>query len=146
MKIWSKTAHVLAEGSGRGDINEVYHALDDVGSIPQELMDEFDHIVSARDAAEHAHSILNSIETKYLMGISDIKPTSRGYNIVMDGWNKSRARDASEYIQTLFLKMKTLSSQGVTAAFESQMEGELIRTSVDDWKGGSSRRSPSLVE
>ncbi len=132
LKIWSKTAHVLAEGGGRGDINEVYHALDDI-KVPQELMYEFDHIVSARDAAEHANSILTSIECKYLTGESGVKPTCRGYNTVMDGWNKSRAKDASEYIQTMFLNMKTWSSQGVSK-HESIDDGtELIRTSPDDW-------------
>ena len=80
-------------------------------------------VCSARDAANHANSILSFLETKYLKGEgvgydrngsnkNIIQPNCRGYNIVMDGWNKSRARDNAERIQTLFLKMKNWSENG----------------------------------
>lgn len=137
LKIWSKTAHILAEGNGRGDINDVLHGLDDV-SISEELMNELNHVCSARDAAEHASSILSSLESRYLTGNSDIKPDCRLYNIVMDGWNKSRAKDNAQQIQQIFLKMKTLSEKGVTKSLLLDMQREddeeLIHADAKYWE------------
>ena len=137
MKIWSKAAHVLAEGNGRGNINDVFHALDDV-FIPEELMNDVKQIVSARDAALHASSILSSLETKYLTGESDVYPDCRGYSIVMDGWNKSRAKDSSEHVQKMFKRMKQWSTDGVNnvkslGLTEDQIEEGLVHTEAKDW-------------
>jgi hypothetical protein len=59
-------AHILAKGNGRDDINEVYHALGGV-IIPDELLGQVvNHICSAKDAADHASSLLNALENNYL--------------------------------------------------------------------------------
>ncbi len=128
LKIWSKSAHVLAEGHGRGDINEVFHALDNV-PVPDDLMDVVNHISSAKDAAEHCDSILTSLEERYLNGDSHVVPNCYAYNTVMDGWSKSRAKDGPQHIQDLFLKMNKRSSEGVTDNEES-----LVHTDAKHWK------------
>ena len=134
LKIWSKAAHVLAEGSGRGDINEVYHAEYDDFQISPDLIDDFNHICSARDAAEHATSLLASMECRFLTGQSVVQPSCRGYNTVMDGWNKSRAKDASEHVQKLFLRMKVWSSRGVSRHVGIEDGVDMIHTDVEEWK------------
>ena len=65
LKIWTRGAAALAEGKGVGDINQVYHALDD---IPEELAHE--GVYSAKDAAERSSSILNDMVERYLRGDS----------------------------------------------------------------------------
>ncbi len=118
--------------------------MDDISNIQvidTTLLQEFDHICSARDAAEHANLLLTDIERKFLTGKSDIQPSVKMYNTVMNGWNKSRAKDASEYIQRLFLKMKTWSSVGVTkrddmvVVIEEEGVKEMVNTDVEHWRG-----------
>jgi hypothetical protein len=107
MKVWAKAAQTLAEGRGRGDINEVMHAMDDVP-------DELNHggIYTAKDAAERSLAILRNVEHKYMTGESDICPNSFGYNIVMDGISKSNAKEASDMIEDLYNRMVRLSTIG----------------------------------
>ena len=168
LKIWSKAAHVLAEGNGRGTIDDVFH--DELESNNEGIKNVFithdftsmlsmaNSVCSARDAAKHANSILHLLEDKYLRGEgvgydrygeckNVIQPNCRGYNIVMDGWNKSRARDGGEQIQKLFLKMKNLStrgyddvgdddndSKGYDTYYEDYENLSLVHTDAMDWK------------
>lgn len=110
MKVWAKAAQTLAEGRGRGDINEVMHAMDDVP-------DELNHggVYTAKDAAKRSLDILRNIEYKYLTGESDICPNAFGYNIVMDGISKSNAKEAPDMIEDLYKRMVKLSTKGTQA-------------------------------
>mmetsp|Transcript_19457 Transcript_19457/g.29157 ORF Transcript_19457/g.29157 Transcript_19457/m.29157 type:complete len:594 (-) Transcript_19457:2-1783(-) len=132
LKIWSKSAHSLAEGHGRGDINEVFHALDDV-SVPDDLMEVVNHISSAKDAADHCSTILTSLEQRYLRGDTLVEPNAHTYNTVMDGWSKSRAKDASQHVQDLFLRMSQWSSEGVTTTGDDDT-GSLVHTDATYWE------------
>jgi hypothetical protein len=133
LKIWAKAAHILAEGNGRGDINEVYHALDGV-VIPDELGQVVNRICSAKDAADHASSLLTTLENNYLKGESNIQPNCNSYNHVMEGWNKSRAKEGPSNIQNLFLKMRDWSSNGVSGVDGDVEKEDLVYTSKEDWQ------------
>ena len=130
LKIWAKTAHVLAEGNGRGDIHDVYHALDGI-TIPDEFTGHLNHICSARDAADQTSTILSKLEHQYLTGESSVQPDTRTYNIAMDAWNKSRAKDKSEHIQKMFKKMNVWSSKGVQGGDYGK---ELVNTDASYWE------------
>ena len=93
------------------------------------MQNVINRICSARDAAEHASSILKELEDDYLRGESLTQPNTRSYNTVMDGWNKSRVKDNPHHIQDLFLKMKNWSTHGV----ENETEG-LVHADVRYWE------------
>lgn len=126
MKVWAKAAQTLAEGRGRGDINEVLHAMDDV---PEEL--NHGGVYTAKGAAERSLDILRKTEHRYITGQSDICPNSFGYNIVMDGISKSNAKEAPEMIEELYKRMVMLSTKGLQGEDES---GEpFLRTDPALW-------------
>jgi len=120
MKVWAKAAQTLAEGRGRGDINQVINGLDDV---PDELTRG--GVYTAKDAADRALQILNEVEDKYLVGESNFGPNTFGYNIVLDGLSKCHAKDAPDKVEELFKKIRKWSSEGVpTPVDELDEEGE----------------------
>jgi len=125
MKVWARAAQTLAEGRGRGDVNEVIHAMDDV---PEELTRG--GVYTAKDAADRALVILNEVEQKFLEGESDIAPNTFGYNIVLDGLHKCGKRDAPEQVESLFNKMKEWSSVGVQHSDEDE---EYANGDVSNW-------------
>jgi hypothetical protein len=126
MKVWARAAQTLAEGRGRGDVNEVIHAMDDV---PEELTRG--GVYTAKDAADRSLQILTEVEHKYLTGESDIAPNSVGYNIVLDGLHKCGARNMSVQVEELFGKMKQWSSEGVENTDED--EEEYVNGDASKW-------------
>lgn len=116
LKIWTRGAAALSEGKGVGDINQVYHALDD---IPEELAHE--GVYSAKDAAERSSSILNDMVERYLRGDSvTAVPTTESFNLVIQGWIRSYAGAelVVERVLDLFDRMKEWSESGVTGSDE----------------------------
>lgn len=109
MKVWAKAAQTLAEGRGRGDINEVMHAMDDV---PDELNNG--GVYSAKDAAERAYNILITLEDNAMNGESDIIPNAFSYNTVMDGINKSNCKEAPDMVKSVYNRMISLSKDIVS--------------------------------
>lgn len=126
MKVWAKAAQTLADGRGRGDVNQVIHAMDDV---PEELTRG--GVYTAKDAADRALSILNEVEQKYLTGETKVAPNTFGYNIVLDGLHKCGAYHATDSVQDLFNKMKQWSSEGVEHPDEDE---EYVNGDVSMWK------------
>lgn len=131
LKIWAKTAQTLAQGRGRGDVQAVLHAMDDV---PEDLLVHINGIggiTTARDAALHASSILNELESLYLRGESyDIIPDEQTYNIVMDAWCKCGAKDSSKRTDEILEKMLKWSTNGVESSLDKDGE-ELIHVNGD---------------
>lgn len=125
MKVWGRAAQTLAEGRGRGDVNEVIHAMDDV---PEEL--NHGGVYTAKDAADRALTILNTVEKNYLTGASDIAPNTFGYNIVLDGIAKCHAKDAPEQVEKIFNRMKRVSVEGVPHPDEDE---EYLNGDVSKW-------------
>mmetsp|Transcript_12472 Transcript_12472/g.23405 ORF Transcript_12472/g.23405 Transcript_12472/m.23405 type:complete len:664 (-) Transcript_12472:1654-3645(-) len=119
MKVWARAAQTLAEGRGRGDINQVIHAMDDV---PEELT--FGGIYTAKDAANRASVILEELEQRYLNGESDLAPNTFGYNIVLDGLSKCQSRDSPQEAMKIFNKMKLWNIKGVLNAKRKKGEEE----------------------
>jgi len=117
MKVWARASQTLAEGKGRGDVNEVIHAMED---IPEELT--LGAVYTSKDAADRACEIMHVMEQKYLTGESKIAPNTYGYNIVLDGLHKCFARDSPDRVQEIFNKMKEWSSKGVKTAEDSKKE------------------------
>lgn len=126
MKVWAKAAQTLAEGRGRGDVNSVIHAMDDV---PEELMN--DGVYTAGDAALRALEILNGVEQRYLTGESNVAPNTFSYNIVLDGLHKGDSRDSVEDVEELFNKMKKWSAEGVADPYD---EEEYVNSDASKWK------------
>jgi len=146
LKIWSKAAQTLSDKHyNRGEVNDVYHAFDNVELPSTEFMEGLDRICSAKDAIEHASALLQSIEYNFLTGQSEIQPNIRSYNIVMDGWIRSRVKDSSQQIQGIFRKMKRWSSVGVSdeeviqglgngqSHEEENKEVAFVHTNAKDW-------------
>lgn len=126
MKVWAKAAQALAEGRGRGDINQVMHAMDDV---PEELT--LGGVYTAKDAAHRAVMILTELEQNYLHGKSNIAPNTFGYNIVLDGLSKCQSRDSPLEVMELFEKMKLWSSEGVV---DPEGEEDYVNGDASYWQ------------
>lgn len=131
MKVWAKAAQTLAEGRGRGDINQVIHAMDDV---PEELT--FGGVYTAKDAAHRATVILEELEQRYLTGESEVAPNTFGYNIVLDGLSKCQSRDSPQEVIKIFEKMKLWSTKGVLNSKQKkgEEEKEYINGDASKWQ------------
>jgi hypothetical protein len=105
----------------------IYPALGGV-VIPDELGQVVNCIDSAKDAADHASSLLTAFENNYLKGESNIQPNCNSYNHVMEWWNKSRAKEGPSNIQSLFFKMRDWSSNGVSGVDGDAEKEDLVYT------------------
>jgi molybdopterin converting factor small subunit len=131
MKVWARAAQTLAEGRGRGDINQVIHAMDDV---PEELT--FGGVYTAKDAAHRAAMILEDLEQNYLTGKSEVAPNTFGYNIVLDGLGKCQSKDSPQEVLKIFEKMKLWNTKGVLDPNhkKGEDEEEYINTDASQWQ------------
>jgi len=128
MKVWARASQTLADGKGRGDVQSVMDAMEDV---PEELT--HGGVYTAKDASERGLAILSELEQKYLKGATDIVPNTYSYNIVLDGLHKSGSNDASERVEELFRKMRKWSENGVKSPLDEDGEKIYINGDVSKW-------------
>lgn len=134
LKVWAKTAQTLAQGRGRGDVQAVFHAMD---NVPEDLLSHIagvGGVTTARDAALRASSILHDLESLYLRGETDIAPNEQTYNTVMDAWCKCGAKDSSKRTDEMFQKMMRWSSVGVEKSGNEEDELAYANGDVAKWE------------